>query len=154
MASGHHTERSTLAACVAHIVSAPASDVPLADADLRARLAQRGLGLVPGAEPATFAWPGPWIARRPARDGGEPRAVVMFGVPSGPIWDPAGTTDEVLDGFVVTPLELAAWPPVEVGAIAPGVVEALVLADAAEAPARHVREAVAHPDRGPEGDRY
>ena len=26
---------------------------------------------------------------------------MMFGVPSGAIWDPAGTGDEVLDGFVM-----------------------------------------------------
>src|SRR4051794_21470892 len=151
---GRHTERSTLAACVAQVVAVAAADVPLGEDELRAWLAERGLGLVPVAGPGDFGWPGSWIALRPERARGEPRAVVMFGVPSGPIWDPAGTTDAILDGFVVAPLELAAWPPVAVGAIAPGVVEALVLADVAEAPARHVREAVAHPDRGPEGDRY
>ena len=30
----------------------------------------------------------------------------MFGVPSGAIWDPADTADEILDGFVVAPLDL------------------------------------------------
>jgi MOSC domain-containing protein YiiM len=151
---GRHTERSTLAACVAQVVAVPAVDVPLDDAELRAWLAERGLGLVAVADPSCFAWAGSWIARRPERAGGEPRAVVMFGVPSGPIWDPAGTTDEVLDGFVVAPLELAAWPPVAAEAIATGTVEALVLAPAATAPVRRVDVAVAHPGRGIEGDRY
>jgi hypothetical protein len=78
----------------------------------------------------------------------------MFGVPSGPLWDPAGTTDEVLDGFVVTPLDVAAWPPRAQADVQPGVVEALVVAPAAEAPVRRVPEAVAVPGRGLEGDRY
>jgi MOSC domain-containing protein YiiM len=152
--AGRHTERSTLAACIAQIVAVPAVDVPLDDAELRAWLAERGLGLVPVADPSTFAWPGSWIARRPERAGGEPRAVVMFGVPSGAIWDPAQTTDEVLDGFVVAPLELAAWPPVAPGAIAAGTVEALVIAPAATAPVKTIAIASAHPGRGLEGDRY
>jgi hypothetical protein len=151
---GRHTERSTLAACVAQVVAAPAADVPLDDDALRAWLAERGLGLVPVADPGAFGWPGSWIARRPERESGEPRAVVMFGVPSGPIWDPAGTTDEILDGFVIAPLELAAWPPRPVGAIGEGTIEALVLAPDRSGPVRHVADAVALPDRGLEGDRY
>jgi hypothetical protein len=152
--SGEHTASSTLAACVAQIVGAAAADVPLDLDDLRLWLAERGLGLVPVATAATFSWAGPWIARRPGRDGGGPRAVVMFGVPSGPIWDPAGTTDEVLDGYVVAPLDVAAWPPPAVAEVGVGVVEALTLAPAAEAPVTEVQEAVAVPGRGLEGDRY
>jgi hypothetical protein len=109
--SPDHTERSTLAACIAHVASASASDVPLDRDEQRAWLAERGLGLVPVADAATFSWPGPWIARRPARDGSGPRAVVMFGVPSGAIWNPADTAEEILDGYVVAPLDHAAWPP-------------------------------------------
>jgi hypothetical protein len=152
--TGRHTERSTLAACLAQVVAVPAVDVPLEPDEQRAWLAERGLGLVPVADAATFSWPGSWIARRPQRETGEPRAVVMFGVPSGPIWDPAQTTDEVLDGVVVAPLELAAWPPKPAGAIAVGTVEALVVAPAATAPVTSVEAAVAHPGRGLEGDRY
>jgi len=153
-AGGRHTERSTLAACVAQVLGAAAADVPLQDAELRAWLAERGLGLVPVADAAAFAWPGSWIARRPERESGEPRAVVMFGVPSGPIWDPAGTTDEVLDGFVLAPAELAAWPPAPRGTVAPGTVEALVIAPDAVAPTVAVDAAEARPDRGLLGDRY
>ena len=132
--SAEHTESSTLSACVAQIVGAAAADVPLDLDDLRLWLAERGLGLVPVADAAVFSWAGPWIARRPRQDGGGPRAVVMFGVPSGPIWDPAGTTDEVLDGYVVAPLDVAAWPPPAIAEVGVGVVEDLVLAPIAEAP--------------------
>lgn len=149
--TGRHTERSTLAACVASIVGA--RDVPLDELELRSWLAERGLGLVPVAEAASFSWAGPWIARRPSVEDGEPRAVVMFGVPSGPIWDPAGTTDEILDGVVVAPLDVAVWPPAE-GELMPGTIEAIVLAPDAEAPVVSVDAAVAVAGVGLEGDRY
>jgi hypothetical protein len=149
-----HTERSTLAACIAHVAGASASDVPLDPSEQGAWLAERGLGLVPVADAASFSWPGPWIARRPARDGSGPRSVVMFGVPSGAIWDPADTAEEILDGYVVAPLDHAAWPPHTAAKAGVGRVEALVVAPAAEAPVVLVDEAVAIPGRGLEGDRY
>jgi MOSC domain-containing protein YiiM len=149
-----HTERSTLAACIATVIGVPASDVPLDAAERDAWLAGRGLGLVPVADPATFAWPGPWIALRPARDGSGPRAAVMFGVPSAPTWDPAGTTDEVLAGFVVAPLDVAVWEPPSARDPGRGVVEAIVLAPRAGAPARTVEAALAIAGQGLEGDRY
>jgi MOSC domain-containing protein YiiM len=67
---------------------------------------------------------------------------------------PAGTTDEVLDGFVLAALDLAAWPLRTAGHAGIGVVEALVLAPAAEAPVVLVDEAVAIAGRGLRGDRY
>lgn len=152
--TSRHTERSTLAACIAQVVAVPAVDVPLDGDELRAWLAERGLGLVAVDDVGRFAWPGSWIGIRPARDGGGPRAVVMFGVPSGVIWDPAQTEDELLRGYVVAPLELATWPPVPVAEIAPGVVEALVIAPSATAPVQAVAAAAAVPGRGLVGDRY
>jgi len=152
--TGQHSESSSRAACVAQIVGAAAAEVPLDLDHLRLWLAERGLGLVPVAEADGFSWPGPWIALRPAREAGGPRAVVMFGVPSGPLWDPAGTTEEVLGGYVVAPLDVAAWPPPAAVEVGVGVVEALVLAPAAEAPVVRVDAAMAVPDRGLEGDRY
>jgi MOSC domain-containing protein YiiM len=149
-----HTERSTFAACVAHVVGAQASAVPLDGDDQRAFLAERGLGLVPVADAAAFAWAGPWIARRPHAGTGEPRAVVMFGVPSGPIWDPAGTTDAVLDGVVVAPLDIAAWPPARAADVGTGTIEALVVAAAAAAPVTRLEAARAVAGQGLEGDRY
>jgi hypothetical protein len=152
--SPQHTERSTLAACIAHVAGAPAADVPLDRDEQRAWLAERGLGLVPVQDAATFSWAGPWIARRPARDGSGPRAVVMFGVPSGAIWDPGETADEILDGFVIAPLDFSAWPPDRAAEVGVGVVEALVVAPAAEAPVVLVQEAVAIVGQGLQGDRY
>jgi MOSC domain-containing protein YiiM len=78
----------------------------------------------------------------------------MFGVPSGAIWDPADTTDEILDGYVLAPHDLATWLPPTAAEAGVGVVEALVVAPAAEAPVVLVDEAVAIAGRGLEGDRY
>jgi MOSC domain len=149
-----HTERSTLAACIAHIAGASAADVPLDPEEQRAWLAERGLGLVPVADAAAFSWAGPWIARRPARDGSGPRAALMFGVPSCAIWDPGETTGRVIGGYVVAPLDPAVWPPSAAADAGVGTVEALVIAPAAEAPVVSVGEAVALAGRGLEGDRY
>ena len=149
-----HTERSTLAACIAHIAGAAASDVPLDAEEQRAWLGERALGLVPIADAAAFSWAGPWIAMRPARDGDGPRAVVMFGVPSGPIWDPAGTTDEILSGHVLAPLDVATWPPSTAAEAGVGEVEALVIAVAAESAMELVDEVLAIAGHGLEGDRY
>jgi hypothetical protein len=152
--TGAHTERSTRAACVAQVLGVMAVDVPLEDAEQRAFLSERGVGIVRVAAPQEFSWPGSWIAIRPQRESGEPRAVVMFGVPSGPIWDPAGTTDEILDGFLLAPAELATWsPPPRPDAIATGVVEAILIAPDRTAPVRPVDAARATED-GLEGDRY
>ena len=149
-----HTERSTYASCVATVIGVPAVEVPLDPDDLRVYLAQRGMGLVPVADAQSFAWAGPWIARRPAQDGSGPRAVVMFGVPSGPIWDPAETTDEVLDGVVVAALDVSVWEPPHAREPGDGVVEAIVLAPEAAAPVTQVESAEAIPGTGLEGDRY
>src|SRR3954451_3996336 len=154
MAEVTHSERSTFAACLATILGVVASEVPLEPEEARAWLGERGLGLVPVADAARFAWAGPWIARRPDRVSGEPRAVVMFGVPSGPIWDPAGTTDEVLDGVVVAALDVASWPPRPAAEIGEGGGEAIVVAPAACAPTTPVEEAQAVAGRGLAGDRY
>ena len=152
--SSNHTERSTLAACLAHVSGATANEVPLDPEEQRAWLAERGLGLVPVLDAATFSWAGPWIARRPARDGGGPRAVVMFGVPSGAIWDPVETADEILGGFVMAPLDFSAWPPDRSAEVGVGVIEALIVAPAAEAGVVLVDEAVAIAGQGLQGDRY
>jgi hypothetical protein len=66
---------------------------------------------VPLADAASFGWPGPWIARCPARDGSGPRAVVMFGVPSGVLWDPADTAEKILGGYLVGAHDVATWSP-------------------------------------------
>jgi hypothetical protein len=147
-------DQADFAACIAHITGVAAGDVPL-DPDLqRPWLAERGLGLVPVADAASFSWAGPWIARRAAADGSGPRAVVMFGVPSGAIWEPAATTEQIVDGHVVAPLDVATWPPRAPAEVGAGVVEALVVAPDAEAPVMRVDEALAIAGRGLQGDRY
>jgi hypothetical protein len=142
------------AACIAHILGVAASDVPLDPDEQRAWLSERALGLVPVAVAASFSWAGPWIAVRPARDGGGPTAVVMFGVPSGAIWEPVPTAEVILDGHVIAPLDVAIWSPRATGDVGLGVVEALVLAPDAEAPVLAVDEARAIAGHGLQGDRY
>lgn len=143
-----------LAACVAQLAGAAAADVPREAEALRAWLGERGLGLVPVAGAAGFAWAGPWIAWRPRRGGGGRAAVLMFGVPSGVIWDPAGTEDEILAGAVLAPLDVALWSGPPAGDPGTGTVEAIVIAASPDAPATTVPEAVALPGQGLNGDRY
>ena len=134
---GEHTERSTLAACVASIVGVPAAEVPLDDVELRAWLGRAALGLVPVDAAAEFSWAGPWIAWRPRSDGQGRAAVVMFGVPSGVVFDPAGTTDEILGGLLPAALDIALWSAGERGDPGTGIVEAIVVAAGGRGGGRH-----------------
>ena len=74
-----------------------------------------GLGLVPVADASTFQWAGPWIGWVLGGAGGERRAVVMYGVPSGVAWDPSRVTDtdgwRLDGGLVVAALDIALAPP-------------------------------------------
>lgn len=115
-------------------------------------LAERNLGLVPIAEPASFDWAGQWIAMV---DG---HAVVMFGSPSGVWLDPAGAFGEnavITAGWMLTPLDLHLpthapyGTSVEIGAVA-----AILVAPDAEGPLTRVEAAEALPGRGLAGDRY
>lgn len=105
---------AAFAACLAHVLGLERSAVPVPAmpdpfVGWRGWLAARGLGLVPIAHPEHFSWPGFWIAcltvSTPAR------WVVMFGVPSGLVFDPAGARDfgqsAIEAGYAVAPLELA-----------------------------------------------
>jgi hypothetical protein len=118
-------------------------------------LAERNLGLVPIAEPAEFSWPGRWLARVRTD---EDHAVVMFGAPSGPLFDPAGAVaggGTIEDGWLLAPLD--PWlPRVEpYGAEAGhGAVAGLLVTPEAEAPLVAVDSVVAIAGVGLEGDRY
>ncbi len=119
-------------------------------------LAERNLGLVPIAEPATFDWPGQWLA---IVDGpGDAHAVVMFGSPSGVWLDPAGAyrdSGKIGSGWMLAPLDLHLSTTTPYGAAAGvGTVAAILLAPAAEAPLRRVDGAEALAGRGLSGDRY
>jgi hypothetical protein len=115
-------------------------------------LNERNLGLVPVAEPASFSWARPWLARV---DG---HAVLMFGSPSGPLHDPAGALaagGSIDAGGVVAPLDpqLPTREPYGAPAAA-GSVAAVLVAPDAQAPLARVERAEAVAGRGLLGDRY
>jgi hypothetical protein len=121
-------------------------------------LAGRNLGLVPIDDPASFSWPGYWIA---AFDDGEGHkdAVLMFGVPSGSILDPSGvltTRASITEAVALAPFQLGLDAAVPYGEPSDrsGAVVALLLAPLAEAPLHRVAEAHAIAGRGLVGDRY
>lgn len=117
-----------------------------------------GLGLVPIADASSFAWAGPWIARiRPPVAG--PRFVVMYGVPSGVVWDPAGdgdvARDWIADGFLIAAADIAlALPPRPRAPQSAGVLEQISIAPAAGEPARTLDKVRALAGSGLEGDRH
>ena len=133
---------------------------PTPDADallfFRQWLAERNLGLVPIADARAFSWPGRWLARVRAPNG--EHAVVMFGAPSGALFDPAGAIADgglIEEGWLVAPLD--PWLDTEVPygeRPVPGVVACLLVAAEAEAPLQAVESVVAIAGRGLEGDRY
>ena len=115
-------ETATFVACIATTSASAPEDIPDPTPEedpakgwtILRWLGGRALLVVPVVDPSSFAWAGPWIARIRA-DGAAPRAVVMYGIPSGVAWDPSGVTDtegwEIEDGFVVAPLDVALAPP-------------------------------------------
>jgi len=119
-------------------------------------LAERNLGLVPIADAAAFAWPGRWLAR--VRAAKSDHAVVMFGSPSGPLFDPSDAFSRggtVVEGWLLAPLDLRL--PIERpygGEARIGSVAALLVASNTEAPLVRLDRAVALAGRGLEGDRY
>ena len=122
-------------------------------------LGRLGLGAVRVAEPASFSWPGPWIGRiRPP--GGEARFVLMYGTPSGAIWDPAGDgaavdNEWLVDGYVLAAADIAlARPPLPQAPTATGRIEAIWVSPSAGEPATARTRARALPGRGLDGDRH
>lgn len=140
----------SLSACLGQMLGVPASDAPESEQGWRAWLAERGLGLVTVADPTGFEWPGPFLGRQ---DGGA--WTVMFGVPPGVLFDPAGSGADgpATKAMVVAPLapSVPELPPAQAGE---GRVEQIVLAPAAEGKPVTVGTAKAITGRGLEGDRY
>jgi hypothetical protein len=159
------SEGATFAACLATILELPLDAVPepppgeeLAGWRTSRWLGGLGLGLVPVADAAAFSWPGPWIGRfgSPA---GRHRAVVMYGVPSGVVFDPASPgleeDDELVDGFVIAAADIALARPQHPGApTTVGEVKTILVAPNAGAPARSLESARALAGRGLDGDRH
>lgn len=154
MAAGGETRDAAFATVLARLLDAAPAEVPAEAEERRAWLAERGLGLVPVADPAAFAWAGPWIAERAGPAG--PRAVLMFGIPSGELFAPATGGGEIVAGWLVAPLDVGLWHTRSAPAADPGhgTIEAIVLAPDREAPVRSVSAARAVPGRGLEHDRY
>jgi hypothetical protein len=163
-ASSAPMQRS-VAACLASILELDVREVPVPDAGhpepwtvWRNWLAQRGLGLVPIVEPASFNWPGPWLAMLRAADGEGCVGAVAFGAPPGLAWSPLDGPEAfqaVQRGFLIAPADVALWaPPSAAGSRGVGQVEALVVAPQAEAVMVRVERTMARAGRGLEGDRY
>lgn len=132
---------------------------PSEDVNVLAWLGSLEVGLVPVADPTSFSWPGPWIARVRDEDG-ERRSLVMFGrKPSGVVWDPAGgeapTAAQIEDGFVVAAEDIALGRPRREGAPpAVGSVEQIWIAADTGEPGRALEAVQVIPGEGLEGDRY
>jgi hypothetical protein len=163
-ASSAPMQRS-VAACLASILELDVAEVPVPDAGhpepwtvWRNWLAQRGLGLVPIAEPASFNWPGPWLAMLRVADGDGCIGAVAFGSPPGVAWNPLGgpeAFEAVRLGYLIAPADVALWAPS--AAARPrrtGEVEVIVVAPEAEAVMVRLDRAMARAGRGLEGDRY
>jgi hypothetical protein len=118
-----------------------------------------GLGLARIDGPTSFSWAGPWIARLAASGDSPARFVVMYGVPSGVVWDPAG--DGVLDneslqeGFLIAAGDIAlARPPLPSLPTDIGTVERISVSASAGEPAHAMESVRALAGRGLEGDRH
>ena len=98
------------------------------------------------AEPAGFAWPGRYLGRWPSGEW-----VVLFGVPPGVVHGSV-EGDAIAEAYVVAAHEPA--PRVVAAAASPGVVEAVFIAPAAEAPMVAADAVPTVAGRGLEGDRY
>jgi hypothetical protein len=153
-------------ACLATILELPLGQLPRPAAGedpatgwtLSRWLGGLGMGLARIADPGSFSWPGPWIGRVGRAPVGQ-RFVVMFGVPSGVVWDPAGAgdvdRDAIEDGFIVAAADIAlAMPPRPDAPVGAGIVERLAVASSAGEPAQLLASARALAGRGLEGDRH
>ena len=155
----------SVAACLASILELDVAEVPVPGEDhpdpwtvWRNWLAQRGLGLVPIVDPATFNWPGPWLAVLRAAEREGHVGAVAFGAPPGIAWSPLGgpeAFEAVERGYLIAPADVALWAPPAVEAPRRiGRVEAVLVAAEAEASMSRVERAAARAGRGLEGDRY
>lgn len=158
-------DAASFAACVATILELPFGEVPQPAGsqdpatgwEMARWLGGNGLGLAPIAEPASFSWAGPWVARI-LTPTGERRSVVMYGVPSDVVWDPSGATEgggwTITDAFLIAPTDVAlALPPRPSAPTTAGIVEGLWVAAAAGEPARARTTVLALAGKGLGGDR-
>lgn len=161
--------RDSLVACLGAVLELDVAALPgLADGTgdpLSPALATRvlgalGVGLAPVADPSAFSWPGPWIAHVRPPAPAPSRYVVMFGVPSGVVWDPTEDgapvqPDWITEGYLVAAGDIAlARPPRPPAPASTGWVQAIWVAPRAGEPATERPSAAALPGRGLDGDRH
>ncbi len=164
---GLSIEAASFLACLATILELPGDQLPglpVTETTPAATWVSRwlgglGLGIAPLAEPRSFSWAGPWLARIRPPDDAETRFVVMYGVPSGVVWDPAGSGpvagEWIEAGYLVAAGDIAlARPPLPAAPIAVGSIEGIWVASAAGQQARPVPSVRALADRGLDGDRH
>jgi MOSC domain-containing protein YiiM len=160
-------ETATFVACLATILELSFDELPRPAAGedpatgwtLSRWLGGLGLGLAAVADPGSFSWAGPWIARIRGRGAARSRFVVMYGVPSGVVWDPAddGALEEssIEDGFLVAAADVAlALPPRPPAPASAGRLEEICVASSAGEPVQTLRTVRAIAGRGLEGDRH
>ena len=93
--SGLPLDAASFLVCLATILELPLVDLPAPSAGedpaagwtVSRWLGGFGLGLARIADPASFSWAGPWIARVCPPGSGKRHFVVMYGVPSGVVWE-------------------------------------------------------------------
>jgi MOSC domain-containing protein len=154
-------------ACVATILELPFKDLPepapgedpATGPTVSRWLGGLGLGIAQVADPGSFSWPGPWIARTSSSAAGERRSVVMYGVPSGVLWDPAGRAPLgdgwIEDGFILAASDIALALPARAPApTGVGTLEGIYVATAAGEPVRSLDVARALSGLGLEEDRH
>jgi hypothetical protein len=156
----------SLTACISYIldiapgeIAQPAPDEDPASGWTVSRwLGGLGMGIARLADAESFSWPGPWIARVQAPDA-EARYAVMFGVPSGVVWDPAGDgrvkAEWIVEGYLLAAADIAhARPALPTAPAQSGAVEGIWIAASAGEPARSLSSVRALAGRGLEGDRH
>lgn len=156
----------SLTACISYILEIEPGDIaqPAADEDpaggwtVSRWLGGLGMGIARLAGPASFSWPGPWIARVEAPDT-EPRYAVMFGVPSGVVWDPAGDgrvqNERIAAGYLLAAADISqARPPLATAPAGSGAVAGIWIAPSAGEPTRALSTVRALAGQGLEGDRH
>lgn len=160
-------EQASFLACLATVLELSPRQLPrLAPDEDPARgwtvsrwLGGLGLGIAPIAQPSSFSWAGPWIARVRAPDDSHARFVVMYGVPSGVVWDPAGDgavdAEWLVDGFLIAAGDIAlARPPLPSAPVGAGSVERIWISPSAGEPGRPVQSVRVLAGHGLEGDRH
>lgn len=150
-AVGRDPAEESLPRCVEHLLGERPGAAPSGRVAIGEWLAARGFALAPVADPQSFSMAGAFLARS---EGGW---TVVFGIPPGTLFDPAGAAKPAyspLEAAVLAPLELGVYLGGDAREPGTGRVEAIAIATAKEEPMRSLDRARAIAGVGLEGDRY